>query len=326
MKKTYLKLFTLISFFVYGTIVSQSNINLNDLKRDNIKGNVKSVKQLTFRAVEKFGEIEKEEFEKKKNEEHFVSNGYLEYDIETKYDKEGFIIELNSKVLNYYFNKHEKRKYNINKNVVEVVDFHDDGLISQISKNTYNNKGKLIGTKSYEYIDSTEKLFNKKQFLYDDNDNKVEFNVFLKDTLYKKIKYKYLENNRKFEEYVYMFDGKLKEYSVKVLDNKMRVDEVLSFNSNKDLIKKVSYLYYDNDEIEYEKEIDIVKGDRLIKNYKYDKYGNITELNALYGKTLINTIYEYKYDSNGNWIYKYENSGNEYEIDLVIEREIEYYE
>ena len=80
----------------------------NDLTKENLKGKVKSIKETTYEAVEKFGQIEKSDvlydrsyftiYNEKGNiieKNHYEFDGRLGYKVTYKYDKKGNKIEEN---------------------------------------------------------------------------------------------------------------------------------------------------------------------------------------------------------------------------------------
>jgi len=90
----------------------------NDLTRNNLNGNVKSTYEISFEAIEKFGEIEKgdkrwQDYDESDNKLIYNDNGNRIED--NKYDKDG---ELTNKL---------KFKYDDNGNQIEEKNYDEDG-------------------------------------------------------------------------------------------------------------------------------------------------------------------------------------------------------
>ena len=170
----------------------------NDLAELKLNGKVKSIREIPYKAVEKFGEVVKGDalgfeqilqitFNEKGNKiesNSFNSDGSLSFKSTYKYDDKGNKIELN------YFNSDgslflkSTSKYDDKGNKIELNGFNPDGRLSSKSTYKYDDKDNLIEVNS----DSDSKFTYK----YDDKGNKIEQNWFTTDgSLFSKWTYKY---------------------------------------------------------------------------------------------------------------------------------------
>lgn len=151
MKKIILAILSVLCLASYGQLEKKSE-KKNDLTEENLKGKVKSIKENTYEAVEKFGQIEK---------------GDALYDDDafpfTIYNEKGNKIEENHYDSDGSLDKKYTYKYDKNNNLIEENHYYSDGIL--YSKNTYK---------------------------YDENGNKIEENWYNSDgSLYEKHTYKY---------------------------------------------------------------------------------------------------------------------------------------
>ena len=63
-----------ILFLLFVPLVSCSQLSKNDLQEENLKGQVKSVKETAFNGVEKFGEVVKGELTDYQNVNTLMGN------------------------------------------------------------------------------------------------------------------------------------------------------------------------------------------------------------------------------------------------------------
>ena len=152
----------------------------NDLTKENLKGKVKSIKETTYEAVEKFGQIEK---------------GDVLYDRDfsfTIYDKNGNKIEKN-----YYFSDglYSKYTYKYDKkgNTIEINNYNSNGSIHEKYTFKYDEKGNNIEQNNYKYDGS---FLYKYTYKYDEKGNNIEKNNYDSNgRLDSKYTYEYDKNN-----------------------------------------------------------------------------------------------------------------------------------
>ena len=151
MKKIILILFVSITFY--------SCDKKNSLSELNLKGNVESVVESTYEAEEKFGDIEKDEFEYSFKQEFNEDGNKFE---ETWYDEEG---ELTSKW---------KFEYDDDGNQIEETQYKEEGELAARWKYKYDDDGNLV--EETWYYEEGE-LPDKYEYKYDDDGNDIEMKL-----------------------------------------------------------------------------------------------------------------------------------------------------
>jgi len=107
---------------------STENKQKNSLEEDNLKGNVKSVREFSYVAVDKFGEISKGE---RKREDSWQRDFYK------KYDDKG--------------NKIEENNYKSDGSLGSKYTYKYDDKGNKIEENNYNSDGSLDYKYTYKY-------------------------------------------------------------------------------------------------------------------------------------------------------------------------------
>ena len=268
--------FLITALVIVATSCKDSAQEKTDLEALNLKGGIKSVFTLSYKAIDKFGEgnIVKGKLNSFDNEYIFFDSigntvsktTYYIKDVinnwGTEYDKNGFKIrELwyddNGKLENY-------SSTFINDSIGNpLIEIKEDGKKGYF---TYNENGKLIKKKGlYSWYDTFE---------YDNNGNLIQENLYIGGgfsggTMI--FKYKYDENNKMIRR-----EGRDSYWEYKY-NEQNKYSEALMYEQGK-LIKKNKYLYND-------------KGNE-IKTMYWDKEGLLeTENNYfyLYEDTLVIT-------------------------------------
>ena len=171
----------------------------NDLAELKLNGKIKSIREIPYEAVEKFGEVVKEDvlgivnenlqitFNDKGNkleENWFNPDGSLSLKYTYKYDDKGNQIEENSFDADGSLSFKYTYKYDDKGNKIELNGFNPDGRLSSKSTYKYDDKDNLIEVNS--------DLDSKFTYKYDDKGNKIEQNWFTTDgSLFSKWTYKY---------------------------------------------------------------------------------------------------------------------------------------
>lgn len=211
-----------IYFILLATILvacSKSSKIKSDWKKENLKGRVSIVKESSFDAEEKFGEVQK---------------GRIRSKTLTRYNKSGFMSEVNNyysdgslsgKMLYKYDDKErllEASQYDSGGDLEEkqVSTYNEDGLLDYLT--VYNSTGKerykirfgydennYMNEMSFEFAgDTTErrmKQINNKKGLPVENENIEDGNPVSKDV------FTYDKNNNRIEAIKYNADGSLKD-------------------------------------------------------------------------------------------------------------------
>lgn len=283
MKKIIITLITII-------FVGCNSDKNNSIKEMNLKGNIKSIKEIYFDGNEKFGEYVKEEWK---------------YTIDYSFNEDGNIIERNS----YYAPKNSIRDktkylYNDKNQMFEENKYDSNGNLESTYKYNYDEIGNKTEKISIQHskIDSTEK------YIYDNKGKLQEMQYVLLDgSITSSEKYKYDINGLLIEKIEYCYGCGYDESEVSSVinryNNKGQLIEICNANSNSTSVKRI----YDNNGEEI-KQI----------NYYDDGTPNGDEFTT-----------KIKYDEKGNWIHKTiigtVNLFNEAPSIRIEEREIEYY-
>lgn len=264
----------LIIITVIQTMTSLSQNK--DIKLQNLFGDLKSMKSVDYKAVEKFGEISKGN--------SFENYSGLTNSTFTIFNEDGYIIELNTydknnillfkekyiyndenKLLetNYYENNgklHSKYKYNYSYNSIRINNYDYEGnLVGYEIKKTdsngnvieainslgykhiykYNSKGNI--TERLHYF-SDESNFNRKRiYIYDSLGNLIEEKMTHSDGSFGDLsKYKYDNLGNKIEELTYV-NKDLDSYK-KILKYEFEEKRNSFFNNKKNWIKCIEFI------------------------------------------------------------------------------------
>lgn len=259
-KITFMKTKTILFSLIFSlTIFFCSNIigQRNDLEKLNLNDNIKSIREFSYQAFEKFGDIQK------------GKTGFSYYNI---YNRMGNKVEDNRYNPNGDLEKLYIYKYNNNGNRIEQIQFLSDSSIIRKITYKHDKKGNIIEDNSYTIEGKLDKTYT---FKYDDKGNVIEDNSYTSDRiLIKTFTYKYDENNYKIENSRFASDGNLEKKHTYKYNSKGNVIENNCYTYDGSLLRKYSYNYkYDiNDnwikKIEYENEIPKYIIEREIEYYK----------------------------------------------------------
>lgn len=277
-----------LTFIVILTLTLSNCFNQNDdndWTKKNLKGNIKSYTEFSYKAEEILGKIKKGKRERLNT-----------IDKQVKFNKSGNIIEEN-----YY-----------NSNGI---------LYSTRCIYTYNNVGN--NTEINEYI-SDGSLVIKMIFKYDKKGNIIESNTYNSDgkTIIGETTYKYDDKGNEIENKAYSINGDLftkglTEYYGSTVEN-------YTYGQHGDLYSKITYIIDDDgNNIEWKMENPDGSLNNRITS-KYDD-GNLIESNHYNSDSSLKTkmIFKYNFDEKGNWIKKidFDNEIPKY----ILERKYEYY-
>jgi hypothetical protein len=285
----------LISVLFLSTLICCNNYPevQNDWKNDNLKGNVKQFKQLSYRVNNVFGEIQKKE-----RIEPYVD--HIEPDFMKTYNINGFItfeyvlLQDNSLDYKYLFEYNDQ-----NKLVCKTCSDDQDNVISK-DIYEYNERGRKVKVTNYNFFGEID---NIKKYVYDKND-------FVK------------------KEFSIQSDGDTSFVTEYLNDNIGNpIEEVVYFPFDSSTFEKTVYEHGENNLLF---KLKVYNSDGSIDrcySYKYDDFGNSIEWvwsNGPQDDTPLKVTYEYKYDNYNNWIEKihYWNEKPKY----ISERQIEYFE
>lgn len=312
--KIQFKTFIIVLFSILS-IACDSEKRENDLTRENLKGKVKSVKEISYYTEEKFGDpIKSEKYNQAElyfNEQGYFTEKNKHFKTETqsketfKYNNQGNIIEkkefFNSSWLNSTRITTYTYQYDDKENLIEEKENDENEKLKSRKVFKYDKKNNKT---QYEWYGSDENLWEKYTYKYDERGNQIELNEFSADNiLMRKYIYKYDEKGNQIEESKYNSDGKLEEKFIFKYDNNNNKIEEKLYDSDGKLEKKVVYSYNKGNLIE---EKSYNSSDLLTNEWtcKYDDKANKREIRqnsySSYGKLLYSKFY--KYDERGNII------------------------
>ncbi len=282
--------FILTIIIIGGGFFLIDYFKINSNKTDN---NIVQISEESFRAIEKFGEIENTN--QKSRHDFGRRQGVWENDrIEIYNYNQQIVLRKNYRSEGTVFSSVEF-EYNKTNNLIKEREFRN-GNLDVVRMYKYNNDGNLQIIDSH---DSNGKHLIKGEYKYDSKGNNIE-------------------------ELFFGSDGKLMIKHVFEYDNRGNKIEAINsydgFDNN-----RVIYTYDDESNLIEEKEYD--KNGKLTgkKSFSYDKENNIVE-EIIYGlKTDENDkwTYEYKYDTMNNWIERTDFSDNVPKY--IVKRKIKYY-
>lgn len=291
----------------------------NDWQDLNLIGRVKSLKDISFMAVESFDKVEKNF----RSRGGFYMDKYGSKDLHYMFGSKGFILELCyldsedsifEKRVYDRGDKGEIRKfirYDSENNIITQTDCKVDELGLVRSESVYDAQGGFERRFDYKY-DSDGNLIEQKQFDSEENlDVTIKYEIDSnhqviswskhdsEGTLTQEYFYKYDKNGNQIEE------RKTNQYG---LDNLV----IVMFDDSGNRIERCMY---DSDRTLYSK-----------WEYKYDHIGNQIEVveHNIERNTMALYEYKYKYDELGNWIERVEYLAG-IKPNIIVEREIEYF-
>lgn len=276
------------SFLIGSCSIGKKENDWTELK---LNGKVKSIKEISYEAVYRFGEIAKGK--KKGIPNSYINDKYLLFNQkgnkieEIEYKSDGSI--KSKRLYNY-----DDKNYLIGKNSNK-----SDGSNFSKSTYTYNEKGKLI-----ENITDSLDFRTKTIFKYDNRNNLIDKSWYSKNgSLSGKYTYKYNTKDYKTEKNSYSREGNLKSNKKYKYDSKNNLVEENKYDSKGSHSRRTRYTYNE-------------KGYLIeVKSYHSD------------GSIALNYIYKYNdkidFDKKDNWIRKLMLIDDIPEY--IIEREIIYF-
>lgn len=203
------------------SIFSMAQQKKTDIQKENLKGQVKSIKEIPYEAEKQDGKIIK-------------TNYYNEYNV-FKYDNNGNLIEkilhrdsitLSDKYIHQYDSKN---------NLTETIIIDNDGEKSKIIYK-YNDKNYLIEEKLYS-LDDDFSAYD--YYKYDENGNKIEEISYINNKLSSKLVYSYNKENLIESICHYSRNG----------EKDMKTS--YKYNDRNNLIKEYTYIFSINDDLEH---------------------------------------------------------------------------
>lgn len=286
------KLLILSTLSIFLISCSSEQKQKNSLIKENLKGNVKSLKGVSFEAIEKFGKIVKGI---KKIDHTYKPKGMIYQDLFKKFNEKGFVIE--SKFTLFQGQLNFTYEYDNKNHLIERNSYNIDGSLKESEKYKYNNKG-----------------------------NQIESNCYNKDgSLKYKTKSKYDNKGNLIEQVEYNADGSLEYKDSFKYDNKGNLIEQIELNTKEIINYKITSRYDTNGNVIENTFHDVIKDSSFKRVYEYDEVGNIiTQYNYNPDGSLDNIeTLKYSYDKRNNWV-KLVEFKNDMPL-FIKERKIEYY-
>jgi hypothetical protein len=257
-----LKLYSslILTFFLFNCSTDNIDKAVNDLIKKNLLGKVNSLRQFSYVAIEKFGEISKGE-----------RGSEISKNMEIIFNENGNEIEINQ--WESSGNRGIKRilKYDIKGNLIEENSYNPDGSLLAKVKLEYDDKGNKVGlNRSFPaYLGYVENEIYK----YDSKGNLIEENHYNPDGLTFMVKREYDDKGNEVETNRYNPDGSLGGKWTHKYDSKGNLieDNSVHFKSSfkyDDKGNKIESNSYNSD------------GNLDSKNtykYTFDKVGNWTQ-------------------------------------------------
>jgi hypothetical protein len=152
--------FYLMIFFC-STIFGQKN----DLRKLNLNGNIKSIREFSYKAIEKLGDIQKGKagffyynfFSNKGNkieDNSYISDGSLIKKFTYKYDDKG--------------NRIENSRFTSDGNIEKKYTYKYEDMGNAIEENCYTSDGILLSKYTYKYEYDNQENWNKQIRFEDD--------------------------------------------------------------------------------------------------------------------------------------------------------------
>ena len=267
-----------------------------DLEEMKLRGNVKSLREFSYKPIDDFGKITKGErlFEDGFDYYHFEvpKGGFLKFNKKgsfeevINYDKTDIIKNKNIFSYNEKGLKKEENKYDSNDifNSKVVFKYNEKGFL--IDKSWYDEKGKLESKLVFDNNIENNKISEKLYF------SKGELHTFTN--------------------YKYDSDGNLTSSNKRYYNSSMiSTNSYFTYDEKGNLISKISTNTIEEGSVD--------SG----YNYSYNENEDKTEY-WFDSSSDSKTTYEYKYDSNNNWVKRIQfDSGFP---KFIIEREIKYFQ
>lgn len=299
----------IVIFFITLLLIecntSKSKIR-TDLERQDLKGKVKSIKSVAYRAIEKFGKIQKG------NE-----NSIFFY----TFNKDGNFIECISNEKEN--NSRQTFIYNDQGNIIEQKEYDFKGNLKSQTTYSYDRKGNKIEENSFEGYQ-----FRRSIYKYDNKCREVETLIT--------ISIKGINGSielRKIKEY--NNEGNIIEEKTYDNNNNLVIKGIYTYDEKGNIIKNI-FVGSDTNEIEekyiytYDKNSNKIEEQKYISEHlvektiiKYDKKGNILKKNITDFNRNMSFLITSKNDEKGNAIERiYYINGNP---NVIEEIEIKYY-
>lgn len=280
----------IFSIFTFLLFVFNANAQIEPPKNSSnkLKGNIKSIEKIEYRAVDYFGELKKDTINRTTFINYDNKNNIINWKKISKNEIEKCEIlysdKINYKEIKAICNENEidvyQWKYDSKGNIIEYNRISGDTIIRKETA-IYNIANKIIDYKVYE---SSGKLDWQKTWQYDLKGRLIEFENFNKGGYYSKDKFKYTNGI---------------------------LAETLNYDENDIKVSKTTHYYHKNGKIkdEIEEYVDTEYTSKIISSY--NQQGKIISKKEYNITNKINRQFTYQYDNMGNLILEVSKYGKE---------------
>jgi YD repeat-containing protein len=276
----------------------------NDLMMEGLKGRVKTV------ITEQY---DNHSFKG-------ITTDELEVTKTSRYDTMGILMETNTDYTVPKFHLSQKRKFDHQKIVTEILDGSARGYYKE-SKYQYDANGRLASIRSHGYMRRDGTGSNGREDFelistYDTTGNPLEIEEIDKTT-----SYKYDPQGRCIESVLSINNPDESTTTTYTYGENCKVKEELRTGS---YIGRTTYKYDNKDSLLLKNEWNYLVNDSIITtSYKYDDHGNQIEIKRTIDGKTNDYIYQYLYDETGNWTQRVEYNNSSEERYFI--RQITYY-
>ena len=274
-------------FFLILLLSACTSKKKTDLQSLSLQGKVKQIIELQYRAVERFGKVEKGALYREE-----------EWDMVMQFNENGYfssICFLNSSGEEV---GHTDYLYNAQNELIEASNYDAEGGFSDKNIYSYDDKGRV---NQVIEVNRDGGLNGSVLTEYDDKIGQLTISSYnAGGKLLKKELRTTDKNGFPIETIIYDAENQLLDHRKECFNDKGLIEKLTVFSSERDILMEVSF--------------------------KYDKYDNmiLQEGTDENGQKYLPTRYEYLFDKHGNWTKRIEYVGDE--PTFVLERQIEYYE
>lgn len=241
-----MKSLTQLQFGLLILLSCNSNKSIkSDLISENLNGSIKSFTEIQYKAIEKFGEIEKGEI-LTESTDHLTG-----------------IYEVN---------------FNIQGDIILEVSYNSNGSIYSKTQYVFNTKGVKFGANTYN---AENKLDGMELLTYDENNNLIDYSILNADSsLYWRYKNKFDRDGNKIESMHYNSEGMALTKELYKFDSNGHRIEWTTYAPNGDYQSQTNYINDKNGNV-VEVTMDFPALENSFGNiaptyfnYTYDKTGN----------------------------------------------------
>jgi len=301
MKLSITKIYSLLFTLLLGCSSTSQSTPKNDLEKSNLKSNVKSIKQTSFKIKFVGDKI-------KKGEKHWTLRS--DADFIKNFNEQGLI------TTEHYYNSNDSL-------IRKIENIYKDDLITEKKINSVKNPPQT-GAKIYGNEDERLMLFVYNKGLITETKIKIKNSAFKSGYFtvtstkkYNSKKYLIEAINSRGLSIKHSYDGAGNQIQSISYNGDRQVWKSLKKYKNGNLIEQKFYDFDQYDNLGNKINWDANKYTLDISTYSYDKYGNVKTENDV-------NKFIYNYDENNNWISKIKYF-NKNPI-IITEREIVYYD